>query len=315
MNTKLFFKKLSGMFITVVIITLLTFFGFELVKSDAALVILGTEASTEQINELREKLGLNEPILTRYLKYIGKIANGNFGDSFIYKDKVSNIIGEKLIITATMALIAMLIVVGIGLTVSIISALVKDSPIEKILVVTNQIVMSIPAFFSGMIITLVCGFIFKMFIPGKFVSYKENFIEFIKYMIFPSIAIAMPKCAMTIRLLTGNIRAEYNSPYVKTAISRGNSKIRILLSHVLKNSLLPIITFLGMTITDILAAGIVVEQVFDVPGISRLLVNGISNRDYPLVQAIILVIAIVIVSVNILVDLTYSLLDPRLKVK
>lgn len=315
MNTKVFFKKLSGMFLTIIIITLLTFFGFELVKSDAALVTLGTEASPEQVNELREKWGLNEPVLTRYLKYIGRIAKGNFGESYIYKDKVSNIIGEKLLITGTMALMAMLIVIIAGLTVSIISALGKDRMLEKILVVVNQIVMSIPAFFSGMIITLVCGFIFKMFVPGNFVSYKENFTEFIKYMIFPSIAIAMPKCAMTIRLLTGNIRAEYNSPYVKTAVSRGNSRIRILLFHVLKNSILPIITFLGMTITDILAAGIVVEQVFDIPGISRLLVNGIFNRDYPLVQAIILVIAIVIVSVNILVDLAYSMLDPRLKVK
>ena len=205
--------------------------------------------------------------------------------------------------------------VTFSLIISIVSALVKDNIIEKVLVVINQIVMSIPAFFLGIIITLVCGFIFKIFIPGKFISYKENFIEFIKYMIFPSIAIAMPKCAMTIRLLTSNIRAEYGNPYVKTAVSRGNSKIRVLLSHILKNSILPIITFLGMTITDILAAGIVVEQVFDIPGISRMLVGGISNRDYPLVQGIILVIAIIIVSVNILVDFAYSLLDPRLKVK
>ncbi len=315
MDVRIFLKKLSGMFLTVLLITLLTFFGFELVKSDAALVTLGVEASPEQVNELREKLGLNEPIVTRYLKYVGRIAKGNFGESFIYKAQVSNIVTEKLIITSTMAVIAMFIVIIFSLIISVVSTLVKDNVIEKILIVINQIVMSVPAFFSGMIITLVCGFIFKIFIPGKFISYKENFTEFVKYMIFPSIAIAMPKCAMTIRLLTSNIRAEYNSSYVKTAVSRGNSRIRVLLSHVLKNSVLPIITFLGMSITDILAAGIVVEQVFDIPGISRLLVGGISNRDYPLVQGIILVIAIIIVSVNILVDFAYSLLDPRLKVK
>lgn len=315
MNTKIFFKKLSGMILTIIIITLLTFFGFEIVKSDAALVSLGTEATSKQIAEFRERLGLTEPIFTRYIKYIGRTISGDFGDSYIYKEAVSNIIVEKLLITSTMAIMAMLIVIIVGFVFSIISSLLRDTIIEKLLVITNQIVMSIPPFFSGMIITMLFGFAFKLFIPGRFVSYKESFVEFIWYMLFPSMAIALPKCAMTIRLLTSNIRNEYNNQYVRTAISRGNSKIRILISHVLKNSLLPIITFLGMTITDILAAGIVVEQVFDVPGISRLLVNGISNRDYPLVQGIILVIAVIIVSVNILVDVAYSILDPRLKFK
>lgn len=315
MNTKIFFKKLSGMILTIIIITLLTFFGFEIVKSDAALVSLGTEATSKQIAEFRERLGLTEPIFTRYIKYIGRTISGDFGDSYIYKEAVSNIIVEKLLITSTMAIMAMLIVIIVGFVFSIISSLLRDTIIEKLLVITNQIVMSIPPFFSGMIITMLFGFAFKLFIPGRFVSYKESFVEFIWYMLFPSLAIALPKCAMTIRLLTSNIRNEYNNQYVRTAISRGNSKIRILISHVLKNSLLPIITFLGMTITDILAAGIVVEQVFDVPGISRLLVNGISNRDYPLVQGIILVIAVIIVSVNILVDVAYSILDPRLKFK
>lgn len=315
MKLKFFIKKLTGMLFTLVMVSILTFIGFELIKSDSAIRVLGTEATEGELEQLREKMGLNRPLPVRCAEYLGKAVRGDFGKSLVYGEPVSDMIKDKLIITISMTVMAMVFVILVSFLFSILCVMVKGSFIEHLIVILNQIIMSIPPFFMGLIITFVFGFIFKWFLPGGFVSYEEDPVGFFKYMIFPSITIALPKCAMTIKLLTNSIYDEYKSPYVKTAVSRGNSGFKVLRKHVLKNALLPIITFLGMTMTGMLASGIVVEQVFGIPGLSRLLVTGISNRDYPVVQAIIIFIAAGVVVINLIVDLIYNLIDPRIRVE
>lgn len=295
-----------------IIVSMLTFVGFELIESDSAVRILGTEATEGQLEELRQKMGLNKPLPVRYMEYVGRAVRGDFGKSFIYNEDVSEMIGDKLMITLSMTVMAMVFVIVISFSFSMLCILAKESFMEHVIVVINQIVMSVPSFFMGLVVTLVFGFGLKMFLPGGFVSYQENPAGFFSYMIFPSITIALPKCAMAIKLLTNSIHEEYKNPYVRTAVSRGNSRIKILVKHVLKNAILPIITFLGMTMSGMLASGIVVEQVFGIPGLSRLLVTGISNRDYPVVQAIILLIAAGVTVINFLVDFLYQFIDPRI---
>lgn len=297
------------------IVTVLTFVGFELIKSDAAIRILGTEATAEQLAALRHQMGLDRPMPIRFIDYISKVFKGDLGESYIYKEPVANMLSDKIFITLSMTFIAMLIVVILSYAVAILCVMFKGGALEKIIIITNQIIMSVPPFFSGMIITLLFGFGLKWFMPGGFVSYKEDLGGFIRYMIFPSIAIALPKCAMAAKLLIGSIHDECGNPYVKTALSRGNSKMKILIKHVLKNASLPVVTFLAMAMTSMLASSIVVEQVFGIPGISRLLVTGIANRDFPLVQAIILFVAICVAGINLFVDIIYSILDPRIRVE
>lgn len=315
MKFKILIKKIIAVLFTLLMVTMLTFVGFELIKSDAAVNILGTEADEGQLQALREKLGLNQPLPLRYMKYIERLLQGDFGESLIYKEPVADMLKDKLIITVSMTIMGMFFVVLISFTVSMLAVLLHGKFLEHIIIVINQIVMSIPSFFMGMIIILVFGFGFKLFLPGGFVSYKENPAGFFAYMIFPALTIALPKCAMATKLLINSIHDEYRNPYVKTAISRGNSKFQVLSKHILKNAFLPIVTFLGMAITSMLASGIVVEQVFGIPGLSRLLVTGISNRDYPVVQAIILFIATGVVIINLIVDLIYHFIDPRIRVE
>ena len=178
----------------------------------------------------------------------------------------------------------------------------------------GQVVMSFPPFFLGMIFTLVFGLIFKLFVQGQFVNYTESVSGFLQYLFFPALAIALPKIAMTAKMLRSSVVQELRKDYVRTALSRGRKFSSVLFVHVLRNALIPVVTFLAMTIADIAAGSIIIEQVFSIPGIGRLLLASILNRDFPVVLAIVVMLAFLVVFVNFLVDVLYQFIDPRIKV-
>ena len=161
-------------------------------------------------------------------------------------------------------------------------------------------------------ITLFFGLILHWFTPGGYVSYTQSAGRFLGYLIFPALAIALPKAAMAVKLLRSSVLEEMKLDYVRTAYSRGNRTKSVLYRHVLKNALIPVVTFLGMTLADMVAGSIIIEQVFNIPGLGRILLTSISNRDYPVVQAIIVCIAFLVIFVNFAVDLIYKLVDPRI---
>lgn len=163
----------------------------------------------------------------------------------------------------------------------------------------------------GILITCLFGLALHWFTPGGYVSYQEGWGPFLGYLIFPSVSIALPKCAMGVKLLRSSVIGELNQDYVRTAYSRGNSQRQALFGHVLKNSLLPVLTFWALAIADIVASSVILEQVFTIPGMGTLLVQSISNRDYPVVQAVIVLVAGLTVVINFLVDVLYGVIDPR----
>ena len=211
-----------------------------------------------------------------------------------------------------LTLISFLFVIAIAIPLGIHTAKHEDKWYSKVLDVLNQIMMSVPPFFIGMLLTYLFGIILRWFTPGGYVSYRDSFAGFISYLILPSLAIAIPKAAMTNKLLKSSLLKESRLDYVRTAYSRGNSTSEVLYKHVLKNAMIPVITFLGMTLADIVAGSLIVEQVFSIPGIGRLLITSISNRDYPVVQAIITIIACIVILNNFIVDVLYKMIDPRI---
>lgn len=304
-------KKLLTMIITILLVSFFVFLAFEMIPGDPALNKLGTSATKESLMRLREEMGLNKPFLVRYFSWVAGLFTGDLGTSYSYSMPVSKMIAEKLPITITLTIMSFLLIVAISIPIGIYTAEHNGSVISNIIDITNQIFMAVPSFFAGMIITYFFGLILKVFTPGGFVSYKVNFGKFIYYLLFPSIAIALPKIAMTVRMLKASVLSEAERDYVRTAYSRGNSTRAVLYRHVLKNAFIPVVTFLGMTLSDMVAGSLIVEQVFSIPGFGRLLVTSIANRDYPVVQSIIVIIAIIVIVVNLLVDITYRIIDPR----
>ena len=236
------------------------------------------------------------------------------GTSYNYNVPVAGMIIDKIPITLTMAIMSFLLTILVSIPLGITTAKHENGLLDKTITITNQIIMAIPPFFSGILITFIFGMIFKLFTPGGFVSYTEDMSKFIRYLIFPSVAIALPKIAMTVKMLRSSLLDEAEKDYTRTAYSRGNNTSGVLYRHVLKNAMIPVITFLGMLLADMVAGSIVIEQVFSIPGISRILLASISNRDYPVVQAIIMGISAIVIVINLFVDIIYRIIDPRIEI-
>ena len=307
-------RKFTGLIITLLIVSLLTFLAFELIPGDPARAILGTEGTEEQVQALREEMGLNRPLPQRYGEWVTDFVRGDMGVSYSYHKPVNELIGEKIPITVTVTALAFVMILLLTVPFSIFSARYANRLFDRAGMVLNQITMSVPPFFIGIIFTAVFGLALRWFTPGRYVSYTENVWAFAGYLILPALAIALPKAAMTTKMFRSALLTEMNKEYVRTAYSRGNSPWRVLLCHVLRNGILPVITFLGMTVADIIANSIVVEQVFGIPGLGRMLITSISKRDYPVVEAIIVLIAVLTLALNTLVDILYKKLDKRIEV-
>lgn len=309
---KYIIKKLSTLIITLFIVSIFTFTAFQLIPGDSVMSTLGMDASPEAIQALRQERGLDDSVVIRYGRWIGNVLQGDFGVSTQYNIEVSELVAKRLEVTVALAVLSILLILIISFPIGIISARKDGGLIDRITVILTQMMMAIPPFFLGMILTLIFGVCLKWFVPGNYVSFHESKSRFIAYLIYPAIAMAIPKIAMTVKFLRSSIKRQMHFEYVRTAKSKGNSKQGILIKHVLKNALIPVITFLGMIIADVLAGSIIVEQVFNLPGLGRLLVVAISSRDYAVVQAVVLYIATIVVIINLCVDVLYRIIDPRI---
>lgn len=308
-------KKCITLIMSLLVASILTFTTFQIIPGDSALSALGMDATEEQLEEYRREMGLDKSLAVRYINWLKGALKGDFGYSSQYqlKLKVSTLILDRLTVTIWLAVLSFILIVLISIPIGILSARNKNGIFDSLITLINQILMSIPSFFLGMIITLFFGIILKWFTPGSYISPSENFGRFIRFMIFPAIAVAIPKIAMMVKFLRSSLLKEMELDYVRTAQSKGLTNISLLFRHVFKNALIPVITFLAMTLADILAGTILVEQVFNLPGLGRLLVSSIANRDYAVVQAIVLYIVSVVILINFLVDLIYQWIDPRVK--
>ena len=295
---KYLIKKFCTLIITLFFISLLSFLAFQVIPGDAALSKLGTGATEQKREKLRREMGLDRPVLEQYGIWLKNFGQGNMGESYTYSLPVSEMIREKMPANLAITAMSFLMMLAVSIPLGLLAGRYAGRIPDRILTVCNQFVMAVPGFFMGILITCVFGLALHWFTPGGYVSYQESWSGFFGYLIFPSIAIALPKCAMGVKLLRSSVIGELGQDYVRTAYSRGNSQAQVLLA-----------------IADIVASSVILEQVFTIPGLGTLLVQSISNRDYPVVQAIIVLIAGLVVTINFLVDLLYGIIDPRIELR
>ena len=308
-------RKILTTILTLFAVTFFVFLSFHVISGDPASSMLGTEATPQKVAALREELGLNDPVLVQYGRWAAGLLHGDMGTSYSYRMPVTGMVANKIPVTITLTLMAFVLMVVISIPLGIYTAKHEGGVVDRVIYIINQIIMAIPPFFSGILITLIFGRIFKLFTPGGYVSYEKDFAGFVGYLFFPAVAIALPKAAMAVKLLRSSVIKEAKLDYVRTAYSRGNRTNDVLYKHVLKNALIPVVTFLGMALADMIAGSIIIEQVFSIPGLGRILLTSISNRDYPVVMAVIVCIAVLVLVVNMAVDLIYGLIDPRITVE
>lgn len=311
---KYLFKKIIIFIITVLIASFVIFAIFELVPGDPVMDKLGIRATPESVARLRTEWGLDKPFILRYFKFLLGVFTFNFGTSYTYGIAVKDLIAERFVINLFLSTMALLFVCVFSVPLGIYTAKHTGGLIDKIFCGINQVAMSVPPFILGLLFTFFFGIVLRAFKPGAYVSYNDNFGKFLYYLICPAITLAIPKIAMCMRLLRGNILDEAKKDYSLTAYARGNNTTGLLYKHVLKNAIMPTITFIGMIAADMICSGIIIEQVFSIPGLGQFLINSVSTRDYPVVEAIVLLIAVTVMIVSLITDLIHVFIDPRVRV-
>lgn len=306
---------------TLFLVSVAAFLAFQVIPGDVVTSILGTEAPPEREEQLREELGLNKPPVVRYMRWASGVIKGDFGRSYRYSKNmnemmpVKELIGDKLPVTLWLAALSLILIVLVSIPLGVLWARSTNRFVDAALNCITQVSMAVPSFFLGVLVTYLFGIVFHLFAPGGYISYHDNFKGFLGYLLFPALSIAIPKIAMTARFLRNSMLTEMKSDYVRTAYSKGCSKRRVMYGHVLRNAMMPVVTFLGMIIAEIVAGSIVVEQVFGLPGIGRLLISSINTRDFPVTEILILYITFVVIFVYFLVDILYRVIDPRISEK
>ncbi|WP_343208746.1 ABC transporter permease [Anaerolentibacter hominis] len=308
-------KKCAALAATLLIMSFLTFLAFQVIPGDSAMKSLGDSATPEQVEALREEMGLNKSLPARYGIWLKGALRGDFGESAGFSMPVKELIRDKMKVTAALAGLSLCLILVFSVPLGLTGIGRRSGRKGGFFSLLNQFVMAIPPFFLGMLITLVFGLLLKWFVPGRFPGMNSSFLNIVSWMIFPAVAVAVPKIAMMVKFMRSSVFSQMNLNYVRTARSKGMTERRVLYAHVLKNAMIPVITFLAMIIADIFAGSIVVEQVFNLPGMGRLLVVSIANRDFNVVQAIVLYIASLVLVTNVIVDVLYHKLDPRLKLE
>lgn len=306
-------KKFTALIITLFAVSILAFLAFSIISGDPTTKMLGTEATPEAVAALRHELGLDRNVLVRYFDWLFSFLQGDFGTSFNYRMPVSQMLADKLPISALLTFMGFFFTAILSIPLGLLAGSVKSKLLDRAFAVSNQVVMSIPAFFIGILVCYFFGTLSRLFTPGSFTSYTVSWRACITYLIFPALSIAIPRIAMTVKLMRSSIADQQGKDYVRTARSRGVRPLGILLRHVTRNAMVPVITFLAVSAAEIMTGSIIIEQIFTVPGIGRLLLASISNRDFPVVQAIVVLMAAWIVLVNFLADMINQFVDPRIR--
>ena len=306
-------KKTGILIVTLILVSLLAFLAFQIIPGDPTTKLLGTDYTPERAAALREELGLNRNVLVRYWDWLTGFVTGHMGTSYSYAMDVREVLRGKVAVTAGLSLLSWLLVTAVSIPLGIALARYQSGPFDRISVAMNQVFMAIPPFFLGILFTYVFGLVLRWFVPGKFIPFRESVWGCLGYLIIPALAISIPKIAKVAKLLRSSILHEMNLDYVRTAYSRGNSRWMVIQGHVLRNALLPVVTYVAMSLADIVAGSIIVEQVFVLPGLGRLLIASIQNRDFPVAQCIVVMIAFVVVFMNYLADVVTQYIDPRVR--
>lgn len=307
--------KLIELLLTLFVVSLLVFAAFSIIPGDAARVMLGPDASQAQVDLLRAQLGLDKPLIVRYGTWMLGVFTFNPGISYAYHVNVSELIAQRLPVTLGMSVIAMIMVIAISYPLAVLSARRPGRLGDQICSVIGHILFAIPPYVASLLLILVAGSVFSLLTVGNYVKPSEDFIGYVGCLILPSFTIALPKIAMSFKFLRSSIIEQKAADYVRTSKSHGLSDFKIMMRHVLPNSNVSSITVISIILSDILGGSLIVEQVFNLPGLGRLLLSAISRRDFPLLSGIVFYLAFITVLLYFISDIAASLADPRIRLK
>lgn len=297
---------------TLLIVTVAVFAMVRLIPGDPAKIMLGDLANPEQLAALRHQMGLDLPLVTQYLTWLSNIAVGNFGHSITSSQEVLPLMLERFTVSATIVVVSVGLAVLIAVPAGMFAAWKQNSAADLAVVATSTLLLSIPSFWLGLMILLFFGLQLSWFPIVGFVSFDVDFVKALSFIAMPVLTLVLIEIGSIVRMARASTIEVARLEYITHARAKGLSESAVMWRHAFKNAFAPTWTLIGLILGSLLGGIAVIETVFTIPGLGRLLVDGIYARDYPVVQGCILFVAVIYVLVNLVVDLLYPLFDPRI---
>jgi peptide/nickel transport system permease protein len=306
-------RRAGALAVTLFFVSALVFVVVRVLPGDPAAIIMGTEGSREAAERLREAMGLNRPLLVQYVEWVGRALHGDLGRSIQYDLPVGELIASRLSVTLPLAVMAAAFMVAAAVPLGVYAATHQRRAGDYATMVFSQIGISIPQFWAGLLLILLFSVTLGWVRSGGFEGWSSGVGAALRSLLLPAIALGLFQAAVLVRATRSAVLDVLREDYVRTARAKGVSEPRVVARHTLRNALIPIVTVAGVQLGQLLAGAIVLESVFALPGLGRLALGAISARDLPVVQGVALFIASTIVVINFAVDLTYGVLDPRIR--
>ncbi|MQX36941.1 ABC transporter permease [Roseospira navarrensis] len=306
-------KRALALALTLLAASLLVFGVLEVLPGDPALLILGVNAREDTLAALRESMGLDQPALWRYLTWIGDLLRGRFADSLTYDVPVSELLLPRLAVSGPLALLSLTLAVALALPLGVLAAARRGRITDTAIMGASQIGIAVPNFWLGILLVLLFAVSLRWLPAGGFPGWDAGLGAGLAALLMPAVALALPQAAILTRVTRSAVLEVLGEDYMRTARAKGLSRGEALWRHGLRNAMIPVVTIMGLQFSFLLAGTIIIENVFNLPGVGRLVFQAISQRDLVVVRDVVVLLAATVGVVNFLVDLSYALLDPRLR--
>jgi peptide/nickel transport system permease protein len=308
-------RRFIALFLTLVVASAVIFTVLEILPGDPAEVILGTQARPDTLAALRTKLGLNEPAPVRYAEWIGGMAHGDLGTSYTYSVPVSELVGQRIWVSIPLAVLALLLSTLIAIPVGVIAATNRNKPLDFGIMGLSQFGIALPNFWFGLLLVYVFAIGLRWLPSGGFPGWSAGIWPAFRALILPAVALALPQAAILARVTRSALLDVLGEDYIRTARAKGLTQRATIWRHGVRNALIPVLTILGLQFSFLIAGTVIIENVFYLPGLGRLVFQAIAQRDLMVVKSVVLLIVAAVVVITFLVDIAYAIADPRLKVR
>ena len=306
-------KRLLSLIISLAIASLVIFFVLEIIPGDPASFMLGINAQPDTVAALRAELGLDVGLLPRYLGWVSGMLSGDLGTSYTYRTEVSDMVGERLWVSLPLTVFALVLSTAIAFPAGIYAASRRGRVGDVTVMGATQLGVAVPNFWFAMMMVLVFAINLRWFSAGGFSGWDKGFGAGLKSLTLPAISLALPQAAILTRVMRSSLLDVLGEDFMRTARAKGLTRRQAMRRHALRNALIPVLTIIGLQFSFLLAGSIIIEQVFFLPGLGRLVFQSISQRDLIVVESVVMLLVFSVIVVNFLVDLAYAVADPRLR--
>ncbi|MEO8486032.1 MAG: ABC transporter permease [Betaproteobacteria bacterium] len=307
-------RRLIATIPVMAIVAVLVFAMLRLTPGDPASIIAGASATSADVAGIREKLGLDRPIVAQFAIWIGNVLTGNFGESFYFKRTVASLVADRIEPTLALATLTMLWSIAVAVPLGVIAAYKQGTWVDRVVMGFSVLGFSVPVFVIGYALIYVFAIELAWLPVQGYQSLREGFWGFLQRLILPSLTLSVIYIALVARITRTSVLEVLGEDYIRTARAKGLPRTTVLMRHALRNAAVPIVTVIGIGVGLLIGGVVVTESVFSIPGLGRLTVDAVLARDYPTVQAVILLFSVVYVLLNLLVDVAYTFLDPRIRI-